>query len=56
MWEPLLPTRTYAPANYNPAKRKLLDRPSTMQDVAEFVTEYITSDVSIVNILLFWLN
>ena len=46
MVEKLLPTRTYPPANYNPAKKKLLDRPSTMEDVADFVTEYLTSDVS----------
>ncbi|KAI0704900.1 RdRP-domain-containing protein [Cytidiella melzeri] len=44
MLKSLLPTRTYPPASYDPAKRKLLDRPSTMQDVADFVTEYITSD------------
>jgi RNA-dependent RNA polymerase len=46
MVEDLLPERTFPPANYDPAKRKCLDRPSTMQDVADFVTEYITSDVS----------
>ncbi|KAI0094703.1 RNA dependent RNA polymerase-domain-containing protein [Irpex rosettiformis] len=44
MLESLLPTRTYPPANYNPAKRKVLDRRSTMEDVADFVTEYLTSD------------
>ncbi|KIM48044.1 hypothetical protein M413DRAFT_22601 [Hebeloma cylindrosporum] len=33
------------PANYDPAPKKLLDRPSTMADVAEFVMEYINSDV-----------
>lgn len=27
----------------------MLDRPSTMQDVAEFVTDYISNDVSISN-------
>ncbi|KDR85157.1 hypothetical protein GALMADRAFT_233817 [Galerina marginata CBS 339.88] len=37
--------RLQAPASYNPAPRKMLDRPSTMADVAEFVMEYINSDV-----------
>ncbi|KAI0793415.1 RdRP-domain-containing protein [Abortiporus biennis] len=40
----LLPPRTYQPADYNPAQKHILDRPSTMQDVADFVTEYINSD------------
>ncbi|KAH8102595.1 RNA dependent RNA polymerase-domain-containing protein [Cristinia sonorae] len=40
----MLPPRTYEPAPYTAAGRKELDRPSTMQDVAEFVTEYIYSD------------
>ncbi|KAF9535863.1 RNA-directed RNA polymerase 2 [Crepidotus variabilis] len=35
----------YAPASYDPAIRKLLDRPSTMRDVAEFFMDYISSDV-----------
>ncbi|KAI8995541.1 RdRP-domain-containing protein [Trametes punicea] len=42
----LLPPRTYEPASYEPAKRKLVDHESTMVDVAEFVAEYINSDVS----------
>lgn len=33
------------PASYNPAPKNLLDRPSTMADVAEFVMQYINSDV-----------
>jgi D-aminopeptidase len=40
------PTRIYTPAKYNPVLKKLLDHPSTMADVAEFVMEYINSDVS----------
>lgn len=44
MWEPLIPPRIYEPAEYAPAPKKVLDRPSTMRDVAEFVTEYINSD------------
>ncbi len=47
MLESLRPRRTYAPAAYDPAQKMLLDRPSTMQDVADFVTEYINSDVSV---------
>uniref|UniRef100_A0A8H7YB62 RNA-dependent RNA polymerase n=1 Tax=Psilocybe cubensis TaxID=181762 RepID=A0A8H7YB62_PSICU len=39
------PTRLSEPASYAPAQRKLLDRPSTMADVAQFVMEYINSDV-----------
>ncbi|KAI0348632.1 RdRP-domain-containing protein [Trametopsis cervina] len=54
MLEFLLPKRTFSPANYDPAKRKMLDRPSTMEDVADFVTEYITSD-SLGIIALTWL-
>jgi len=34
-----------APAEYAPTQRKLLDRDSTMKDVADFVMEYIISDV-----------
>lgn len=41
------PYTTHAPAMYDAAPRKLLDRPSTMDDVAEFFTEYITSDVGL---------
>ncbi|KAG6813071.1 hypothetical protein H0H92_014130 [Tricholoma furcatifolium] len=37
--------KTQKPATYAPAQKKLLDRPSTMNDVAEFVMEYINSDV-----------
>lgn len=37
--------RTHAPGTYDPAKRKYLDRPSTMDDVADFIMEYINSDV-----------
>ena len=42
----LIPRRTYLPASYEPAQKKLVDHDSTMADVAEFVAEYITSDVS----------
>lgn len=40
----LLPKFTEDPANYTPAQRMMINRPSTMQDVADFVTNYITSD------------
>lgn len=39
------PTKNYDPAQYDPAPKRSLDRPSTMADVAEFVMEYINSDV-----------
>ncbi|KAJ3556934.1 hypothetical protein NM688_g1751 [Phlebia brevispora] len=44
MLRSLMPGRIYTPADYAAAPRKLLDRESRMQDVADFVTEYITSD------------
>ncbi|KAI0079598.1 RdRP-domain-containing protein [Panus rudis PR-1116 ss-1] len=40
----LMPRRVCTPAAYTPAPRKLLNRESTMADVADFVTEYIYSD------------
>ncbi|TCD63395.1 hypothetical protein EIP91_005603 [Steccherinum ochraceum] len=43
-FEGLRPKRMYQPAPYKPAKKLLLTRPSTMQDVADFVTEYLSSD------------
>ena len=42
----LHPSQNILPAAYDPAKRKLLDRPSTMDDVADFVADYISNDVS----------
>lgn len=39
------PQKLYRPASYDPAPKKLLDRPSTMDDVADFIMEYINSDV-----------
>ncbi|KAF9056326.1 RNA-directed RNA polymerase 2 [Panaeolus papilionaceus] len=40
------PTRqNEPPAEYKPAPKKTLDRPSTMDDVADFVMEFIHSDV-----------
>ncbi len=43
--EQLLPPRCYEPAAYAPTERKVLNRRSTMQDVADFVTEYLSNDV-----------
>lgn len=37
--------KTCLPSDYEPAQKKTLTRPSTMEDVAEFVMEYINSDV-----------
>ena len=39
------PSLVSTPTSYDPAVRKVLERPSTMDDVAEFVMEYINSDV-----------
>ncbi len=41
-----MPRKTYRPASYEPAPKKLVDHESTMADVAEFVAEFISSDVS----------
>ncbi|KAH9898493.1 RdRP-domain-containing protein [Cubamyces lactineus] len=40
----LIPPRTYDPASYEPAQKKLVDHDSTIADVADFVAEYIISD------------
>ena len=42
----LMPVVTYQPAAYEPAKRKELQDESTMDDVAAFVADFISSDVS----------
>ena len=44
----LHPSQNFPPAAYEPAQRKMLTQPSTMDDVADFVADYINSDVSIV--------
>lgn len=41
----LLPSQNYPPAAYKPAQKKLLPQPSTMDDVADFVVDYINSDI-----------
>ena len=45
--ERLHPPRTFPPAGYEPGKRRELDRPSTIDDVADFVVDYIISDVRV---------
>ncbi|KZT74711.1 RdRP-domain-containing protein [Daedalea quercina L-15889] len=40
----LRPRRLHKPASYEPAERKLVDHDSTMEDVADFIAEYISSD------------
>lgn len=45
--ESMLPKTTYESAEYGKGRRKVLDRPSTHQDVAEFAIEYLSSDVRI---------
>ncbi|TDL28673.1 RdRP-domain-containing protein [Rickenella mellea] len=44
-FKPLHPTSVAQPAGYEPAPRNELDRPSTMSDVADFVIDYIVSDI-----------
>ncbi|VDB94249.1 unnamed protein product [Peniophora sp. CBMAI 1063] len=41
----LRPRRLHEPASYTPVQKKMLNRPSTMNDVADFVVDYINSDV-----------
>ncbi|KAI0316524.1 RNA dependent RNA polymerase-domain-containing protein [Amylostereum chailletii] len=40
-----MPKKLCEPASYDPAPKKELDRSSTMDDVADFVVDYINSDV-----------
>ena len=42
----LIPKKTHEPAAYEPAPRKEVDHESTMADVAEFVADFISNDVS----------
>lgn len=41
------PDATCPPGEYSPAPRKLLESNATMSDVADFVVDYIKSDVSL---------
>lgn len=40
----LIPPRTHAPAEYPPAANLVLDRPSTIADIARFFTSFCQSD------------
>lgn len=42
---PLHPSKLYEAAAYPPADRLELNRPSTMEDVADFVVDYINNNV-----------
>lgn len=44
----LLPTIQYPPAEYDTAERRTVAHESTREDVAEFIMEYLYSDVSVV--------
>ncbi|KAI0004273.1 RNA dependent RNA polymerase-domain-containing protein [Russula compacta] len=41
----LHPSQNITPAAYTPAPKKRLTRPSTMDDIADFVADYINSDI-----------
>lgn len=43
----LLSTIQYPPAEYDTAERRTVAHESTRQDVAEFIMEYLYSDVSV---------
>jgi RNA-dependent RNA polymerase len=43
--KPLLPTTFEDAASYEPCKAKEIDRDSTVEDICDFVVEYINSDV-----------
>lgn len=42
---PLLPTEHAEAASYEPVKGHYLDRASTVDDICDFVVEYLNSDV-----------
>lgn len=42
----LHPSQIHEAADYDPARRKTLDKPSTMDDVIDFVLDFMNSDVS----------
>lgn len=43
--EHLLPNEPYDPANYEPHKFNPLEQDCTVEDICDFVVEYINSDV-----------
>jgi RNA-dependent RNA polymerase len=44
-YDPLLPIIVEDPASYAPCKAKEIDRDSTVEDICDFVVEYINLDV-----------
>ncbi|KAI0929166.1 hypothetical protein AcW1_006187 [Taiwanofungus camphoratus] len=44
-YSPLLPTEHVVPASYEPVSIHKLDRDSTVEDICDFIVEYINSDV-----------
>lgn len=44
-YDPILPVTIEAPAAYSPADTKNLGRDSTVDDICDFIIEYIHSDV-----------
>ena len=51
-YAPLHPKICYPAAAYDPARKKLVDRPSTIEDVIDFVVDFMDSDVCIHKILI----
>lgn len=45
----LHPPCTVDPGSYPPAPKKLLDRPATIDDIADFVVDFINSDMCVVH-------
>lgn len=48
----LHPPHTVDPGSYPPAPKKLLHRPATIHDIADFVVDFINSDMYVVHFLL----
>ena len=54
-YSPLLPTEHAEPGSYEPVGTRTLDRDATVEDICDFIVEYINSDVLVgvlTNILL----
>lgn len=49
-YDPLLPTTFEDAASYESRGTKTLDRDSTVEDICDFVVEYINSDVLVCHI------
>ena len=44
-YSPLLPTEHAEPGSYEPVGTRTLDRDATVEDICDFIVEYINSDV-----------